>query len=88
MLLLDEVLAVGDAEFQEKCFATFQQLIAHRKTIVLVTHDLSAVSKFADRSLVLNTGRVLKIGASDDVIETYRQTLHLPEQLGQAAIAS
>ena len=76
ILLLDEVLAVGDAEFQEKCFATFQKLITEGKTIVLVTHDLDSVSTFADRALVLDAGRVARVGSPDDVIETYRRGLN------------
>ena len=56
ILLLDEVLAVGDAEFQEKCFATFERFSRRGKTIVLVTHDLCGVCEFADRSLLLRNG--------------------------------
>lgn len=82
VLLLDEVLAVGDAEFQERCFATFHDLVLRGKTIVLVTHDVSAVSKFADRSLVLSAGRVLKIGSPPEVIEAYHDTIHRSENPG------
>ena len=73
ILLLDEVLAVGDAEFQEKCFAVFDDLIAAGKTIVLVTHDLGAVSSYADRALVLREGRVDYVGATADAIAAYEE---------------
>lgn len=72
ILLLDEVLAVGDAEFQEKCFATFDRLIAAGKTIVLVTHDLDAIMTHSNRTLVLANGRPVMIGAANDAIEAYR----------------
>jgi ABC-type polysaccharide/polyol phosphate transport system ATPase subunit len=54
ILLLDEVLAVGDAAFQKKCFASFERFRALGRTIVLVTHDLSVVQRFADRALLLS----------------------------------
>lgn len=73
ILLLDEVLAVGDERFQEKCFATFEQMKRERKTIVLVSHDLETVRRFADRVLLLRNTRVAAIGAPDDVIAEYRR---------------
>ena len=50
VLLIDEVLAVGDAAFQQKCFDEFHRLRAEGRTILLVTHDMSAVSRFCDRA--------------------------------------
>ena len=79
ILLLDEVLAVGDESFQQKCFATFERFRAEGKTIVLVTHDLRLVERFADRALLLHSGRALALAAPEEVIETYHDTL-LPEQ--------
>lgn len=58
ILVLDEVLAVGDTNFQKKCYDYFTQLKRARKTVVLVTHDMSAVERFCERVLVLNKGRV------------------------------
>jgi ABC-type polysaccharide/polyol phosphate transport system ATPase subunit len=72
ILLLDEALAVGDAEFQEKCFQTFEEIRAAGKTVVFVSHDLSAVSRWCDRALFLEHGQVVAIGETDDVIDTYR----------------
>jgi ABC-type polysaccharide/polyol phosphate transport system ATPase subunit len=71
ILLLDEVLAVGDAEFQEKCFATFHQFRAAGRTIVLVTHNLNIVADFADRAMLLLGGEVAALGDPDEVIAAY-----------------
>ena len=73
ILLLDEVLAVGDAEFQDKCFRAFDDLMARGKTIVLVTHDLGAVSTYADRALLLRDGRVDHVGSTADTIAAYER---------------
>ena len=72
ILLLDEALAVGDADFQEKCFQTFEEIRAAGKTVVFVSHDLSAVSRWCDRALFLEHGRIVAIGETDEVIDTYR----------------
>jgi ABC-type polysaccharide/polyol phosphate transport system ATPase subunit len=71
ILLLDEVLAVGDQSFQEKCYATFDRLRSDGKTIVFVSHDLDSVHRFCDRALYLRNGRQEMIGSTDDVIELY-----------------
>jgi len=71
ILLLDEVLAVGDAAFQEKCFASFDRFRALGRTIVLVTHDLGVVQRFADRAVLLIGGEMHALGAPDDVTEKY-----------------
>ena len=73
VLLLDEVLAVGDESFQEKCFATFDRFKDEGKTVVLVTHDLKLLSRFCDRVLLIENGVVRATGSSDDVIEVYRE---------------
>jgi ABC-type polysaccharide/polyol phosphate transport system ATPase subunit len=72
ILLLDEVLAVGDAAFQEKCFASFERFRAEGRTIVLVTHALDVVQRFADRAALLLGGRMHALGHPDEVTETYR----------------
>jgi ABC-type polysaccharide/polyol phosphate transport system ATPase subunit len=71
ILLLDEVLAVGDQSFQEKCYATFDRLRSEGKTIVFVSHDLDSVHRFCDRALYLRNGRLEMIGNTGDVIELY-----------------
>ena len=75
ILLLDEVLAVGDQNFQQKCFDTFARFREERKTIVLVTHGLGLIEKFADRALLLLGGHVQALGSPGDVIARYHAEL-------------
>src|SRR5207237_441140 len=72
ILLLDEVLAVGDERFQEKCYRTLAQLREAGKTVVLVSHNLYAVASVCDRSMLLRNGQVQMIGLPRDVIALYR----------------
>jgi ABC-2 type transport system ATP-binding protein len=71
VLVLDEVLAVGDRSFQEKCLATFERFRDEGKTIVLVSHDLAAVSSHCDRALLLERGSCAALGAADEVVDRY-----------------
>ncbi|MBA2517564.1 MAG: ABC transporter ATP-binding protein [Solirubrobacterales bacterium] len=73
ILLIDEVLAVGDASFQQKCFDVFQRLKDEGKTILFVTHDMSAVTRFCDRAVLLERGRVQLIDEPDLVGARYMQ---------------
>jgi ABC-type polysaccharide/polyol phosphate transport system ATPase subunit len=75
ILLLDEVLAVGDESFQQKCLGTFDRFRDEGKTIVLVTHALGLIERFADRALLLDDGRVGALGPPGDVIDRYRGRL-------------
>jgi len=71
--LVDEVLAVGDARFQEKCFETFRQFKREGRTVIYVTHDLSTVERFCDRALWLEGGRLEEIGTPQEVIRAYQR---------------
>jgi ABC-type polysaccharide/polyol phosphate transport system ATPase subunit len=71
VLLLDEVLAVGDQSFQEKCFATFEQMREVGKTVIFVSHDLASVRRFCDRVLLLVHGTLRSVGSADDVVDEY-----------------
>jgi ABC-type polysaccharide/polyol phosphate transport system ATPase subunit len=71
VLLLDEVLAVGDQAFQEKCFDTFERIRSEGKTIVFVSHNLQAVKRVCDRVLLLQRGQAMMIGDADEVIGEY-----------------
>jgi ABC-type polysaccharide/polyol phosphate transport system ATPase subunit len=71
ILLLDEVLAVGDAAFQAKCFETFEEMRTDGKTVLFVSHDLDSVAKFCDRALFLDRGKIERIGDTEEVIEAY-----------------
>jgi ABC-type polysaccharide/polyol phosphate transport system ATPase subunit len=71
VLLLDEVLAVGDEEFQQKCFATFDRFREERKTIVFVSHDLISVARFCERAVWLQNGHMEAIGPAAEVVDRY-----------------
>jgi len=73
ILLVDEVLAVGDAAFQQKCFEQFEQLKAAGKTIVFVTHDMSAVERFCDRAMLIERGEVVSIDEPAKIARQYNQ---------------
>jgi ABC-type multidrug transport system ATPase subunit len=71
ILLIDEVLAVGDAAFQQKCFDEFNRLRDEGRTIILVTHDMGAVRRFCHRALLMDRGKVVEIGAPERVGDSY-----------------
>ena len=71
VMLIDEVLAVGDAAFQQKCKDVFHDMRGSERTVVLVTHDMSAVEQFCHRALLLDHGRVAAIGDPDEVAQRY-----------------
>jgi|CXWL01.1.fsa_nt_gi ABC-type polysaccharide/polyol phosphate transport system ATPase subunit len=71
ILLLDEVMAVGDARFQQKCVEVFKDLKRQKKTIILVTHDLSAVKRFCDQAFWLDKGRLAMAGDATQVVAMY-----------------
>ena len=85
ILLLDEVLAVGDAEFQAKCLERVNELHRHGRTIVFISHDLTAVERLCRRVVLLSHGQVMADGPARDVIALYqerarkqRERLNLP----------
>jgi ABC-type polysaccharide/polyol phosphate transport system ATPase subunit len=71
ILLVDEVLAVGDVSFQQKCFDVFYSLRDEGKTILFVTHDMSAVRRFCHRAALLERGKVVQIGAPAEIAASY-----------------
>lgn len=71
ILLMDEVLAVGDHNFQQKCLAEFERYKREGKTVVLVSHDLRTVQKYCERSLLLRDGKVQAVGPSEEVGKLY-----------------
>lgn len=71
ILLIDEILAVGDTNFQTKCFNRLRELKAKGMTIIIVTHDLSTIEKFCDRSIWINKGLIVREGRSDEVVDAY-----------------
>lgn len=73
ILLIDEVLAVGDADFQRKCYDYFKSLKKNKKTVVFVSHDMAAVREFCDRAILIEQSRILKAGAADDIANEYNR---------------
>jgi ABC-type multidrug transport system ATPase subunit len=71
ILLIDEVLAVGDAAFQQKCFDEFGRIRAAGTTVLLVTHDMAAVQRFCRRAVLLEQGRVVEVGDPHRVANRY-----------------
>ena len=71
ILLIDEVLAVGDAAFQQKCFDEFARIRKSDRTVLLVTHDMGAVQRFCDRAMLLEHGRLVDIGDTDRIGTRY-----------------
>lgn len=75
ILIVDEALSVGDVFFQAKCYHKFEEFKKMGKTILFVSHDLSSVSKYCDRVILLNKGEKLAEGAPKEMIDIYKQVL-------------
>ena len=73
ILLLDEVLAVGDAAFQQKCYDYFETLRQEKQTVVLVTHDMNAVKRFCSKAMIISEGKIEKIGTPEEIAEIYTE---------------
>jgi ABC-type polysaccharide/polyol phosphate transport system ATPase subunit len=73
ILLIDEVLAVGDAAFQQKCFDEFTRLREQGRTMLFVTHDMASVERFCDRAMLLEGGQVVDIGEPVSIARQYNQ---------------
>ena len=71
ILLIDEILAVGDAHFQDKCFAKLEELKNSDKTIVIVSHSLGAIKKLCNRAVWLHDGEIRMDGTDEKVIDEY-----------------
>ena len=75
ILIVDEALSVGDVFFQAKCYHKFEEFKEMGKTIVFVSHDLSSISKYCDRVVLLNQGTKLGEGEPKKMIDIYKQVL-------------
>lgn len=92
ILIVDEALSVGDVFFQAKCYRKFEEFKQKGKTILFVSHDLSAISKYCDRAILLNQGVKLGEGTPKEMIDAYKQVLvgqyPLPENEEGADLAA
>jgi len=75
ILLVDEILAVGDASFQRKCYQKIEELKKNYVTIVMVTHTLRSVEKYCDRAILLSHSQILAIGDTNKILEEYQRII-------------
>jgi len=85
VLLIDEVLAVGDADFQRKCFNYFKKLKKEKKTVIFVSHDMGAVREYCDRVVLIDEGQVQSSGDTQKVARAYTQLFLNQEERTAAA---
>lgn len=71
ILIIDEVLAVGDADFQKKCFAKMGEVIKGGRTILLVTHSMPFITQLCQNAILIKGGRLQKMGAATEVVDFY-----------------
>ncbi|MCF0129684.1 MAG: ABC transporter ATP-binding protein, partial [Pseudobutyrivibrio sp.] len=75
ILIVDEALSVGDVFFQAKCYKKFEEFKASGKTILFVSHDLGAISKYCDRAVLINKGQKIGEGSPKEMINIYKKIL-------------
>ena len=80
ILLLDEVLAVGDAAFQQKCYRYFEKLKQQKQTVVFISHDMEAVSRFCNRVIVIDKSRIVHEGSVRKATKIYQKILGVYQQ--------
>ncbi|QDV14261.1 Teichoic acids export ATP-binding protein TagH [Rosistilla oblonga] len=91
ILIIDEVLAVGDAEFQRRCMGKMQSVAESGRTVIFVSHNLDAVETLCDRAVEVRRGQVASVGVTGDVMLKYRNSIiknNEPEQLKRLASAA
>ncbi len=88
VLLVDEVLAVGDEEFQRRCYQRFEEFSADGRTVVLVSHGLSSVAAMCDQVAWLEGGKLLHVGQPQQVVDAYLTTLDFGRSASVAVSAS
>jgi len=85
ILIIDEVLAVGDAEFQKKCLGKMQDVAGHGRTVLFVSHNMAAVKGLCNTGIYLKNGSVMATGNMGDVIEQYNNSGFKSEQVYHTA---
>ncbi len=73
ILLIDEVLAVGDAAFQQKCYNHFEELKRQNRTVVFVSHDMGAIKRFCTRAIYVSDGKIVQEGLPSDMADLYTE---------------
>jgi lipopolysaccharide transport system ATP-binding protein len=93
ILLVDEILAVGDTAFQRKCLGKMEAVTGEGRTVLFVTHQLGMIGRLCDRALLLREGRLVRSGPAAEVIDVYLESLRLPTDAietdpGRAGVAA
>jgi lipopolysaccharide transport system ATP-binding protein len=86
ILIIDEVLAVGDAEFQRRCLGRMEQLARNGRTVLFVSHNLSAIDRLCHSGIVLASGRIAFAGPKDDALREYHGVITGHDQVGQSSV--
>ena len=77
ILIVDEVLAVGDVRFQKKCMGKMEDVGHQGRTVILVSHDMPAITRMCSRAILLNKGEVVQAGPAHDVVNHYLHAGHI-----------
>lgn len=85
IMLVDEVLAVGDAAFQEKCKSKIREIARSGRTILFTSHDMDAIARICGAAIVLERGRIVYQGATSGAVDRYREIMQIPGQHAAAA---
>jgi ABC-2 type transport system ATP-binding protein len=86
ILILDEILAVGDETFQQKCFSYFAKLKQEKKTVILVTHNMGSVQDFCNKALIVDKSGLIQEGNPAEISQLYRK-LNEPQQQNEPEVA-
>lgn len=86
ILLVDEVLAVGDTQFQKKCLGKMSEVAKHGRTILFISHNMSAIQNLCDKTILLDNGKIIEMGNSNRVIEKYLSKRKIDKNLVQREI--
>jgi len=81
ILIIDEILAVGDAQFQAKCVDKIQSIVKEGRTIIFVSHQFAKVRSLCQKTLWIKEGQLFKTGSTEDVINSYEELMNLPTTL-------
>jgi hypothetical protein len=85
ILIVDEVLSVGDIFFQQKCHARMEELIAHHTAVIIVSHNMAAIEKYSTRAMLLDRGRCLFLGQPNEAVQRY---YHMERSFKPGAISA
>ena len=94
ILVVDEVLSVGDAEFQKKCIGKMQDVAGHGRTVLFVSHSMGAITKLCHRAILLASGKIEAVGRTEAVIEHYLSgsersySAHFPSAVDRPSITN